>query len=62
MRGSDTADSGDTAVGVTGYYKHKVSSLSVTPTVSWPLGGGLTISSASTYQTKTTTPYFSLDL
>ncbi|MNO13059.1 hypothetical protein D3C76_26840 [compost metagenome] len=52
----------DMAVGINGYYKHKVSSLSVTPAIAWPLGGALTISSASTYVTENPPPYFSFSL
>ncbi|WP_172195896.1 hypothetical protein [Saccharibacillus qingshengii] len=56
------SNTNETITSVSGYYKHKVKNLSVTPTINWPLGGGLTISSSNTYVDETPPPYFSLEI
>lgn len=60
--GAEKGNATDSAVGIYGYYKHKVRSLNVAPTVSIPGGPSLLISSESTYETEKPTPYFSFNL
>lgn len=60
--GAQKGNTNDSAVGIYGYYKHKVRSLNVAPTVSIPGGPSLSISSESTYETEKPTPYFSFNL
>ncbi|WP_143021607.1 hypothetical protein [Paenibacillus sp. OK060] len=57
--GAEKGNATDSAVGIYGYYKHKVRSLNVAPTVSIPGGPSLLISSESTYETEKPTPYLS---
>ncbi|MEK4370011.1 hypothetical protein MKY92_07710 [Paenibacillus sp. FSL R5-0623] len=60
--GAQKGNTNDIAVGIHGYYKHKVSSLNVAPSITIPGGPSLRISSESTYETEKPTPYFSFDL
>ncbi|KOY16776.1 hypothetical protein [Paenibacillus xylanivorans] len=60
--GGQKGNTSDVTVGIHGYYKHKVRSLNVAPTVTIPGGPSLTISSESTYETESPTPYFSFNL
>lgn len=59
--GAQKGNTNDISVGINGYYKHKVRSLNVSPTISIPGGPSLTISSESTYETESPTPYFSFN-
>ncbi|MGF6355222.1 hypothetical protein ABIE27_003136 [Paenibacillus sp. 4624] len=59
---TSVSNSTELTTSVEGYYKHKVSKLTVSPSVSYPLSVGLSISSESSYVTESPTPYFSLKL
>lgn len=54
------SNSGELATSINGYYKHKVTNLKIEPSISFPLAGGLAISTEDTYVTESPTPYFSI--